>query len=119
MTIIDVTNRFRTHRRRTGFTHDDVAFLLGGMSGSTVGRHERCDRLPMLKTALMYEFIFDATIRELYDGIFAEVQAQVRERARGLCASIEKEPPSPSRDHRLRVLRRIVGGGEEVRQRAA
>jgi hypothetical protein len=89
------------------------------MSGSTVGRHERTDRLPMLKTALMYEFIFDATVRELYEGVFAEMQARVRERARGLCASLEREAPSPGRDHRLRVLRRLLGDEREASQHAA
>lgn len=117
MTIIDISNQLRRHRRRTGFTHDDVAYLLGGMCGSTVGRHERCERLPILKTALMYEFIFDATVRELYEGIFAEVQERVRARARTLCRSLEKQEASPSRDHRLRVLRRLLRD-EEVKQHA-
>ena len=113
MTIIDINNRFRTHRRRTGLSLDDVAYLLGGMSGSTVGRHERYERLPMLKTALMYEFIFDAGVRELYKGVFAEVQERVQNRARCLCVSVEKEPPSPGRDHRLRMLHRIIGDDAE------
>src|SRR5688572_31802419 len=100
MTIVPLSTYLKMYRKRTGFTHDDVAFLLGGMRGTSISRHERSERLPILKTALMYEFIFDATVRELYQGVFREVQQRVRERARGLCASLERQPSTPTRDQK-------------------
>jgi DNA-binding XRE family transcriptional regulator len=119
MTIVPLSTYLKMYRKRTGFTHDDVAFLLGGMSGTTVSRHERSHRLPILKTALMYEFIFDATVRELYEGVFREVQLRVRERARGLCSSLERQPRNPTRDQKIAVLRRIIAEGEREIERAA
>jgi DNA-binding XRE family transcriptional regulator len=109
MTIVPLKTYLKTYRRRTGFTHDEVAFLIGGMAGTSYSRHEGSKRLPILKTALMYEFIFDATVRELYEGVFVEVQERVRERARGLVRGLEKKPASPQRDQKIAALRRLLG----------
>src|SRR4051812_41167830 len=98
MTIVPLQTYLRTHRKRTGFTHDEVAFLIGGMCGTNVSRHESAKRFPALRTVLMYEFIFDATVRELYEGLFCEMQGRVQTRARGLLASLGKTPQSALRD---------------------
>ena len=118
--IAPLRTYLKMYRKRAGFTHGDVAFLLGAMSGSTVSRHERTRRLPVLRTALMYEFILDATVRDLYEGVFREAQVQVRERARGLYASLKKQPQTAERDHKLIVLQRLLADPSSgvARQRA-
>ena len=120
MMLAPLRTYLKMYRKRSGFSHGDVAFLLGAMSGSTVSRHERMRRLPMLRTALMYEFILNARVRELYEGLFWEAQSQVRERARGLCASLEKQPQSAERDRKIAILQQLLAATpDEVTRHAA
>jgi DNA-binding XRE family transcriptional regulator len=109
MTIVPLTTYLKMYRKRTGFTHDEVAFLLGSMCGTSVSRHEQAKRLPVLKTALMYEAIFGATIREIYEGVFVEVQGSVRRRARGLCTSLQRRKKTPSLERKIALLKAIIG----------
>src|SRR5579862_6973738 len=91
MTIVPLTTYIKMYRKRTGLTHEEVAFLLGSMSGTSVSRHEQAQRVPILHTALKYEIILNASVRDLYEGLFAEVRETVQARARGLCASLERQ----------------------------
>jgi DNA-binding XRE family transcriptional regulator len=59
----------RTYRRRTGLSQDEVAWLLGNTCGTSVSRHELGWRMPTLETALAYETILDAPVRELCAGL--------------------------------------------------
>ena len=108
MTIVPLTTYFKMYRRRTGLSLDEVAFLQGAMSSSSVARHERARRLPVLQTAMMYEFIFDACVCDLYEGIYADLQRRVCARARGLLASLQRKPRTLVRDHKIEVLRELI-----------
>ena len=114
MTILPLDSYIRMYRKQTGLTHDEIAFLCGAMCGSSVARHETGERLPVLRTALMYEFILGATISELYEGLFHDARKAVRDRARGLCASLERKPKTPERDHKIAVLRALLEEIPEV-----
>ena len=104
-----IINYLRTFRRRIGFSQDEVAFLLGGFEGTTISRHERSRRLPLLGTALMYEVVFDVSIRDIYPTVFRQVKRAVRERARGLRQSLLKQKQSSRRDRKIGVLDRLIG----------
>ena len=119
MTIIPLDSYLRRYRKQTGFTHDEIAFLCGAMCGENVGRHESGKRLPILKTALMYEFILKASVREIYEGIFYDARDIVRERAKGLRASLERKPKTPERDHKIAVLRALLDEIPEIISDAA
>lgn len=108
MTIVPLHSYLKTYRKQSGLTHEEIAFLIGGMAGTSYSRHETGRRLPMLRTALMYEFIFGVTVRTLYEGVFHEVRLSVAVRARGLMASLERQPPSVERDRKLNIVRRLV-----------
>ena len=108
MTIIPLKSYMRTYRKRTGLTHEEVAFLCGAMYGTSVARHERASRLPMLKTALMYELILGASVRQLYDGVYHVAREAVRARASGLLASLQRKPQTPKREQKLAALRRLL-----------
>ena len=85
-------NYLRTSRRRVGLSLDDVAQLLGytGVKSAThTGRHEAGERLPMLHVALAYERIYGVAVKELYAGVYRQVEAEIRERARTLLAEVE------------------------------
>jgi len=98
----------RTYRKRAGLSQEDVAFLLGAMCGTSVSRHERGNRMPMLQTALMYEFVLGATVRQIYEGTFAQARIDVRKRARGLCASLARKPKTAMRDKKIALLTRLI-----------
>lgn len=98
----------RTYRLRTGLSHDDVAYLLGAIYGSNVGKHERGDRLPILRNALAYEIILGVPVRQLYEGIFYEVHVEVIGRVRALCAHLERKPRTARHSRKLTMLRGLL-----------
>jgi DNA-binding XRE family transcriptional regulator len=118
MTIVPLNTYLRMYRKRAGFTHEELAFLCGAMCGSSVARHEQGSQLPVLRTALMYEFILQGSVRELYAGLFHDARRAVCVRARGLCASLERKPQSADRDHKIAMLRQLLTEGAEVIPRA-
>lgn len=109
MTIVPLSTYLKMYRKRTGFTHDELAFLLGSMRGTSVWRHESGECLPQLETALMYEAIFGSSVRELYEGLFAEGLELVRARAEGMLAYFEKKPRSAKTAKKIEVLKAIIG----------
>lgn len=102
-----LSNYLRTHRNRAALSQEEVAFLLGakGMEkGSKVSRDEQLARTPSLKTALAYAAIFDVPVKELFAGMYEEVEAAVAERAKVLGLRIEKKPNPQRRE----VLARLI-----------
>jgi DNA-binding XRE family transcriptional regulator len=108
MRIAPLNTYLRMYRKRMGFTHEELAFLCGAMCGSSISRHEHGAQLPVLRTALMYEFILQASVRELYAGVFHDARDTVTARAKGLCASLERKPRSAERDHKIAVLHALL-----------
>lgn len=108
----------RMFRKRTCLSQDDVAFLLGSMCGSSVSRHEKGERVPLLPTLLAYAFILGAAVPDLYEGVFVEVQGVVRRRAKGLCRSLERKPDTTRNQRKIAVLRQLIGEGLESRLRS-
>jgi len=98
----------RMHRLETGFSHGDVAFLLGAMYGSNVCAHERGRRIPGLRTILAYEIILGVPARDLYEGVFHEVRAQVLERARGLSTHLKRKTTATHRNQKIARLRSML-----------
>jgi hypothetical protein len=52
MTSLKNSNYLRSNRKRLALSQDEVAFLLGALSGTKVCRYERFVRTPSLETAL-------------------------------------------------------------------
>lgn len=77
-------NYLRTHRKRTGLTQDDLAFLLGCKSGTKVSRYERLIREPNLETAFACQAIFGVPAHELFPGIYQNVEQIIKQRAERL-----------------------------------
>ena len=80
-----LSNYLRTHRRRLTLSQEEVAFLLGvnGESkGSKVSRDENLTREPSLQTALAYQVIYGTPVRELFAGLYEQVEREVMERAK-------------------------------------
>ena len=83
--MASLANYLRTHRKRLSFSQEDVAFLLGvnGMEkGIKVSRDENHAREPSLQAALAYEVIYGIPVRDLFAGLYEQVERQVSERAK-------------------------------------
>ena len=82
-------NYLRTHRKRSGLTQREIAFLLGWKTGGSLGRYEKRRRLPPLKTALACEEIFGVPVSELFAGIRQAVGRDIEKRRVVLRASLQ------------------------------
>lgn len=102
----------RTYRLRTGLSHDDMAFLLGrSIHGSNVGKHERGNRLPLLRNVIAYEIVLGARLSELYEGMYEEVRLEVLTRVRALHGLIERKRRGPHRVLKLASLQTLLDNG--------
>jgi transcriptional regulator with XRE-family HTH domain len=101
-------NYLRVHRRRAGFSQQDVAFLLGTNSKGKVSRYERYVRQPRLTTVFAYELIFGAPARELFAGIFQEIERAIIDRAVLLASKLEHAKPERITARKLELLGSII-----------
>jgi DNA-binding XRE family transcriptional regulator len=104
-------NYLRTYRKRAALSQDEVAFLLGYQHGTKVSRYERNARQPGLETALAYEALFGAPVRELFAGHFKKVQGITMQRARVLARKLSAATRSPLTARKLELLRTIISSG--------
>lgn len=101
-------NYLRSNRKRLGLSQDEVAFLLGTRSGARVCRDERFMREPSLKTALAYEAIFQKSSRELFAGIYQEIEQEVTGRAKALANRMDRQESSRQSAQKLKALGDII-----------
>jgi transcriptional regulator with XRE-family HTH domain len=83
--MASLSNYLRTHRKKSALSQEEVAFLLGGIGeskGSRISRYESCNREPSLAAALAYEIIYGKPVRELFAGLYEQVQLDVAKRAK-------------------------------------
>jgi transcriptional regulator with XRE-family HTH domain len=97
----------RTHRKRSGFSQDEVAFLLGSASGAKVSRHERLARQPSLLTVFAYEVIFRTPAKDLFAGLYQKVEKTTRARARLLAGNLNAAGPDRITARKLGALRSL------------
>jgi transcriptional regulator with XRE-family HTH domain len=83
--MASLSNYLLTNRKRLAFSQEEVAFLLGvnGPSkGSKVSKDESLAREPGLRDVLAYELIYGKTARELFAGVYEQVEQDVAQRAK-------------------------------------
>src|ERR1019366_3407404 len=97
-------NYLRAHRKRSGLSQSEVALLVGSQTGACVSRHERFRRQPTLQTALAYEIIFGTAARDLFPGLFADVQKVTLARANTLAEILRASPTVSHAVHKLNLL---------------
>jgi transcriptional regulator with XRE-family HTH domain len=107
-----LANYLRTYRKHAGLSQNEVAFLLGGESGTKVSRYEQSARLPSLETALAYEAMFGIPPRELFAGIFVKVETATMQRAETLATKLHA---SPNRE--MQLAKRKLAGLERIASR--
>ena len=98
----------RALRRRSAFSQEDVAFLLGAFTGTRVSRHETGACAPPLDVALAYEVIFEVAIADMYEDDLRRVSAEVGKQARTLHESLAHRLRDPLRQEKRTALERII-----------
>ena len=74
-------NYLRAARKRANLTQRELAFLMGHRTRTQVSRSERVAQTPTLRTALLFAFILDMPIQELFAGLIQDDLEAVRHRA--------------------------------------
>ena len=103
-----LNNYLRTYRKRSGLTQDEVALLLGAKSGTKVSRYERFRRRPTIETVFAYEVLFRTPSRELFAGLYREVERETVKRAGHLADRLQQTPPSRLTARKLEALHQVV-----------
>ena len=89
-------NYLQTHRKRAALSQEEVAFLLGtkgANKGNKVSRDEHYARTPTLENALAYEVIYGRPVRELFAGLYEEVERDVIAHAKMLMHRVVEVNP--------------------------
>ena len=101
-------NYLKAHRKHSGLSQDEVAFLLGVANGAKVSRYEKRRRLPPLKTALACEAIFGVPVAELFAGVREDIRKDIDKRRAALKTRLEAATPdgsaAPMHAHKLRWI---------------
>ncbi len=100
-------NYLLAHRKRVGFSHEDVAFLLGLQDASHVSRYERFNRTPNLMKSLAFCVIFRVQIHELFCGEYQKVEQIVCDRAKRLAVRLAAQRQNALTIRKLAFLKAI------------
>lgn len=83
-------NYLKTHRKYSGLTQCDIAFLLGNSDGAQLSRYEKHHRIPPLETALAFEAIFKVPVAELFAGLHDSARSGVERRLHQLALGLRQ-----------------------------
>jgi len=110
MSSSQLPNYLRSNRKRLTLSQEEIAFLLGIVSGGAkVSLHERFAQEPNLKTAFAYEAVFQRTASELFSGVYQKVEREVTARAKVLIARIDSQKPNRKTTYKRLMLMKIAG----------
>jgi transcriptional regulator with XRE-family HTH domain len=107
----------RPLRRRWRITQRELAFLIGLESGGVISRIEGEKRSPSLSGLLIYEILFGVPPRELFPGLFTELEDEVLRRATDLYEQLQGNTSKVTRaklDFLESVLARLESQRSEV-----
>ncbi len=105
-------NYIKTFRRRAFLSQQELAELLGTVSGTTVLRHEADQRVPTLDTALAYAAILQVDPRELFAGRYESQARLVSKRARPLLEKARAQLPTEDVQQKVALLELLVADEE-------
>lgn len=94
----------KPHRKRSSFTQEELAFLLGIKQHSVISRYETGERHPTLRTALAYRVLFGCEVDKLFPALEAEVRSQVAKRAQLLSQQISRGRETRKTAYKLKKL---------------
>lgn len=98
----------KVYRKRSGFTQQELAYLLGGKKASAVSRYESKERHPDLATAFVYELMFERALPDLFSMLYARVGAELAARVRHLLDEMAAQPTTASVAYKRAKLQRLA-----------
>jgi transcriptional regulator with XRE-family HTH domain len=108
MSSPQLPNYLHANRKRLALFQSEVAFLMGTRGGTKISRIEKFVRLPDLKAAIAFEVIYKRSVRELFSGLYKEVEKEVAERAKILTYRKDLKP-SRRTARKREALRDLAG----------
>jgi transcriptional regulator with XRE-family HTH domain len=102
-------NYLRMFRKRSGFTQQEIAFLIGCNHHHKISRYERGTRTPHLRTALAYQIIFQMTADDLFGAVFERVERDMRQRAKELLCKTNLQSCDFHTKRKIDFLKRLAG----------
>ena len=110
--MTSLSNYLLTNRKRLTLSQEEVAFLLGftGESkGSTVSRDESFKREPGLQDVLAYELIYGKPARELFAGVYQQVEQELAQRAKILTYRVTEDKNTKRQETLTNLISKITG----------
>lgn len=101
MSLNQLPNYLRMHRKRAALSQEDVAFLIGVGNGSQICRYERDALVPNVEAALGLSIILGKSVEELFAGLYARIKSEVIARSKLVAV---RERCTTRRHHVLRTL---------------
>lgn len=80
MALSQLENYIASHRKRTGLSQVEVAWILQAGDGTEVSRFEANRRLPSLQVALGFEVLFGVPVAVLFAGARVRIARQIERR---------------------------------------
>lgn len=107
-------NYIRSHRKGSGLSQKEVAFLLSAGDGSKICRYEHFEQQPNLETALALGILFRTPVRGLFAGVSEKITRKVIRRAQLLARKLEQAPKDRATVRKLEVLETLCCELREV-----
>lgn len=101
-------NYLRMQRRKWHLTQEELAFLLGYLNQSIIGRLEREERTVTLVAAYACAMIFGVEVRELYPALLESVEQRVLGRLIELRERLAQGAPSEKALAKLELLQQAI-----------
>src|SRR5262245_45658281 len=82
----------RPLRRQVGFTHKELAFLIGVKSRTVISRIETSVQQPSLEAMLIYSIVFDTCTTKLCPNLTSQIYEAIVQRANDLYVELQGNP---------------------------
>lgn len=98
----------KSHRKRSGFSQDEMAVLLGLKMASAVSRYERGERSPDLDTAFACQIVLGSGLEQLFPGAYGEIRQLVSSRATQLAEQLRRGAQDNKARYKLAKLEALA-----------
>ena len=102
----------RTHRKRSGLTQKELAFLVGVKSDTQLSRFERLKRLPPTEVFIALMIIFKKGPEELIPDVYDRLLKLIHLRSRNLHEELQGDTRRITRD-KLNTLEAVLAEIED------
>lgn len=106
------SNCLRVERKRSGFSQEELAHLLGFTVASAVSRFERGEREADLRTAFAYAVVFDRPVKELFPAVHADAIRLTAERGASIAERLRRSEQSNRTSYKLQRLEALIALGK-------